>query len=221
MNLYKKGRITEFYYTPKNINIFYGEEQCISINMGDFADYIAIYSRYVSDESLYESNDIGIKNIYTLTRRYNDVYYYTNYQNEDNYFIDISIDYQSTDSDELAKKIVEDKIAAIEAEIEKVKQKVSENPNNFYILNYYISIYTGEEWSMKQTLTSCYERGNAYEMTVHDFEQNIEQIIIDYARQDENGGLPDYLYDFSDILDIDIQSTVEYYNPETGDKIVI
>ena len=221
MNLYRKGKVTEFYYTPIKISIFYDENQCISINMENFADYIAIYSRYLSDDSLYENNDIGIKKIYTLTRRYNDVYNYTNYQNEDNYFIDISIDYQSTDDDEFAKKIVQDKIVAIEEEIEKVKQKVSENPNSFYILNYHISVYTGEEWSMQQILTSCYERGNAYEMTVSDFEENVEPIIIDYARQDENGGLPDYVYDFSNVLNIEPQNTIEYYNPETGEKIVI
>ena len=221
INLYRKGKVTEFYYTPRDINIFYEEEKCIYINMEKFADYIAIYSRYLSEESLYETNNIGIKKIYTLTKRYNDIYSYTNYQNEDNYFIDISINYQSTQNDEFAKKILEDKINAIELEIENVKQKVSEKPDKFYILNYYISIYTGEEWSMQQIFTSCSERGNAYETTIDDFKENIEPIIIDYARQDENGGLLDYVYNFSDVLDIEPQDTIEYYNPETGEKIVI
>lgn len=221
INLYRRGKIKEFYYTPRNINIVYNEDKIITINMENFTEYIAIYSRYLSDKSLYKNNDIGIKNIFTLTRRYNNVYYYTNYQNENNYFVDISIDFQSTNADEFAKKIVEDKISKIEKEIENIKQKVSENPNNFYILNYYINIYTGEEFSTQQTLTSCYEKGNAYEMTVDYFEKNIEPIIIDYARQDENGGLSDYIYNFSDILQIEPQNTVEYYNPETGEKVVI
>ena len=221
MYLYKKGKITEFSYTPKHINLYYKQNEIITIDMEDFAEYIAIYNRYLSEESLYESNDIGIKDIYTLTRRYNDVYYYTNYQNEDNYFIDISIDFQSAENDEFAKKLLQDKIIAIEKEIENLKQKVNENPNKFYVLNYYISVYTGEEQSMKMTLTSCYERGNSYSMSVHDFEESIEPIIIDYARQDKNGGLPDYIYNFSDMLRIEPQDIVEYYNPETGEKIVI
>lgn len=221
MNLYKKGQLEEFTYTPMGINIYYKENQTIYINMADFAEYIAIYNRYLSNESLFESNDIGIKKIYTLSRRYNNVYYYTNYQNEKNYFIDISIDFQSTEDDEFAKKIVENKIVEIEQEIEKVKQKVNENPDDFYILNYYISVYTGEEWSLQQTLTNCYERGNTYEMTVHDFEENIAPIIIDYARQDENGGATDNVYDFSEMLEIEPQMTAEYYNPETEEKIVI
>lgn len=221
VKLYKDGKITEFYYTPISINIYYREDQVITINMEDFAEYIALYNRYLNVESIFENSDIGIKNLYTLTRRYNDVYYYTNYQNEANYFIDISIDFQSTPNDEFAKKIIQNKITDIEKEIEKIKQKVSENTNNFYILNYYISVYTGEESSLQQTLTSCFERGNSYVMNVNDFEQNIEPIIIEYNRKDKNGGLSDYIYDFTNILDIQPQETTEYYNPETEEKIVI
>lgn len=217
---YKIGKITEFYYTPRFIYIVYAN-RTITIDMKNYSEYIAIYNRYLSDESLYEANNIGIKNLYTLSRRYNNIYYYTNYQNEDNYFIDISIDFQSTEEDEFAKKLVDDKIAKIENEIEKVKQKATQNPNEFYILNYNIMVYTGEIWDLQQTVTSYYERGNTYEMTVHDFEENIEPIIINYARQDENGGIPDYVYDFSEMLKIEPQMTTEYYNPETGEKIVI
>ena len=74
---------------------------------------------------------------------------------------------------------------------------------------------------MNMILTNCSERGNTYLITVEEFAKNIESIIIEYNRQDENGGLPDYIYDFSGILDIEPQDTVEYYNPETGEKIVI
>ena len=35
--------------------------------MGKFAEYIAIYNRYLTADSLYETDNIGIKNIYTLT----------------------------------------------------------------------------------------------------------------------------------------------------------
>lgn len=221
MNLYKNGKIKEFSYTPLHINLYYKDDQILTFNMKDFAEYIAIYNRYLTEESLYETDNIGIKNIYTLTRRYNNVYYYTNYQNEKNYFIDISIDFQSADTDEFAKQLIKDKIVDIEKEIEKVKQKVSQAPNKFYILNYHISVYTGEESSMNMKLTNCSERGNTYLMTVEEFTNKIEPIIIEYNRQDENGGLPDYIYDFSEILDIEPQDTVEYYNPETGEKIVI
>ena len=221
INLYKRGKIKEFIYTPQSIILYYNENQSISILMEDYYNYIAIYNRYLTDEVLFENNNIGIKNIYNLSSRYNDIFYYQNYQKEDNYFIDISIDFQSEYSDEFAKKLTQDKIKAIEEEIERVKQKVKQNSNNFYIVNYYINIYTGEEWTTKQVLTNCYERGNAYEITVHDFEENIEPIIIEYNRQGESGGIPDYIYDFSELLKIEPQNTVEYYNPETQEKVVI
>lgn len=221
MNLYKKGKIKEFSYTPLHVNLYYKDDEIITLNMKDCAEYIAIYNRYLSEELLYETDNIGIKNIYTLTRRFNNVYYYTNYKNEKNYYIDISIDFQSAHNDEFAKQLINDKIIDIEEEIEKVMQKVSQDPNKFYILNYHISVYTGEESSMNMKLTNCSERGNTYLMTVEEFENKIEPIIIDYNRQDENGGLPDYIYDFSEILDIVPQDIVEYYNPETGEKIVL
>ena len=221
INTYKNGKITEFYYTPQRIFLMYTKDKMLTIEMKDFSEYIAIYNRYLSKESLYEKNDIGIKNIYTLADRYSDIYYYNNYQKADNYFIDISIDFQTSQDDEFAKKLVKEKINAIEAEIERVKQKGKENPNNFYIINYYISIYTGQEWTTKQTLTNCWEYGNSYEMTVHDFEENIEPIIRDYNREDGGGGIPDYVYNFSEMLKVEPQSLTEYYNPETGEKIVI
>ena len=57
-------------------------------------------------------------------------------------------------------------------------------------------------------------------MTVHDFEENIEPIIIDYNRQ--NGiGRANYVYDFNNVLKIEPQNVIEYYNPETGEKVVI
>ena len=221
INLYKKDKLTEFTYTPRSITIFYGKNQIITIDMEKYAEYIAIYSRYLCKESLFENDDVGINNIYTLSRRYSGIYYYENYQKEKNYFVDISIDFQSAAADEFAKKLVENKITEIEDEIEKVKQLVAQNPNNFYILNYHISIYTGEEWSTKEILTNCYERGNSYKMTVHDFEENVEPIIIKYNRQEESGAVPDYVYDFSNMLKIEPQNINEYYNPKTGEKIVI
>ena len=54
--------------------------------MKEFAEYIAIYSRYLTEESLYNNDNIGMKNIYTLSTRYNDIYAYCNYQNESGRF---------------------------------------------------------------------------------------------------------------------------------------
>lgn len=220
-NLYRKGKITEFYFTPSDIYFYYEKDKILNIKMEEYAKYIAIYNKFLSDKSIFESDDIGLKNLYTLTTRDNDLYYYSNYQKEDNYFIDIVINYQSTDKDEFAKLIAENKILDIENEIERVKSLVKENPEKFYVLNYYISIYTGEEQSMDKILTSCNEKGNSYEMTVEEFEEKMEPIIIEYNREEHKIDESDYLYDFSQVTDVGIQEVMEYYDPETEEKIVI
>ena len=58
-------------------------------------------------------------------------------------------------------------------------------------------------------------------MTVHDFEESIEPVIIEANRAEASGDLPNYVYDFGEILKIEPQETKEYYNPETGEKVVI
>ena len=218
---YKKGEITEFYFSPKNIIILYNENQTINISMEDYAEYIAVYNRYLTDESLYERNDIGLKNLYTLSTRYKDAYYYMNYQKGRNYFIDINIMNYGEDKIEFEKNLIQQKINSIETEIAKVKTLADKNSDKFYILNYNIYVYTTEEWTTNQLLTHYIERGNAYEMTTHDFEENIEPIIIEYNRREPSGEVPDYVYYFSEILNEDPQEINEYYVPETGEKIVI
>lgn len=220
INTYEKNKIKGFIFTPKVIEIWNDEYEDICIDMEDFSDYIAIYNRYLTQETIFEVNNIGIKNLYTLTNRYNNVYYYANYQNEDNYLIDIAIDFQSAETDEFAKKLAQEKIKGIEKEIENIKQYANKNTSSFYILNYYINIYTGHEASLQETLTYCSENGNYYEVTTHDFEENIKPIVIDYNRLDASA-MSNYVYDFKKVLKIEPQTTIEYYRPETGEKVVV
>ena len=44
INLYKRGKITEFSYNPMEIILFYDEDEAVFIKMKDFAEYIAIYN---------------------------------------------------------------------------------------------------------------------------------------------------------------------------------
>lgn len=220
VNMYKKGKITEFFYTPKVINIWYDENTSITIDMKEYAEYIAIYSRYLSEESIFEINNIGIKSLYTLTDRDKNNSSYMNYEKGKNYFIDISVDFNEENENEFAKNLAQNKIKNIEEEIDKLKSYANRYTDRFYILNYSIMIQTGEEKTTKQKITRYYEIGNSYEITVHDFEENIEPRIIEYNRQ-EDEAMSYYLYDFSEILKIEPEKTIEYYNPETGEKVVI
>lgn len=218
---YKRGQINQFHFSPKYIYIEYGEDDVITIDMEKYADYIAIYNRYLTRESIFETNNVGLKNLYTLSERYLIDYRYTNYEKGSNYFIDVNIDHTDEQGNSFSKTIFEDKRKEIEAEIEKIKSIASRDTSNFYILNYYINISTFKENSTQQILTYCQTNGNSYEMTVHDFEENVEPIIIKSNRAEPGGAVPDYIYDFKDVLKIEPQEITEYYNPETGEKVVI
>ena len=129
--------------------------------------------------------------------------------------------YNDGKDNEFIEKLKQEKIIEIEAEVEKVKNLVYKNPDNFYILNYSIEISTTYDKSLMQNVTYCSTRGNSYEMTVHDFEENVEPIIIKKNREQGEGEIPTYIYDFKDMLNIEEQTINEKYNPETGEKIVI
>lgn len=221
INKYKNGKINNFYFSPKKITIYYDENINIEIEMKEYADYISIYNKYLTENSIFETNSVGLKNLYTISERLEYDYRYTNYDKGSNYFIDINIDNIDGDENEFSKKLFQDKIQSIEEEIKKIKSISSKDSSKYYILNYYICISTIKENSLQQDLTYCDITGNTYEVTVHDFEESIEPIIIKENRRDLVGGIPDYLYDFSEVLKIEPQTTKEYYNPETGDKIVI
>lgn len=218
---YYKGNLTEFVFSPTDITIYYGENS-IKILLEDWAEYIAIYNKFLSNESLYDTDDIGYRNLYNFTERYTDMYYYTNYQNEENYLIEINLDWTNEEnSTDFERKLVEDKISSIEKEISKFKVIANENKENFYIMNYYIQVYSYDEISLNQNLVSYFEVGNTYDMTVHDYEENVENYIIDFYKNSNEGGFSDYVYYLDEYLKIEPQRTEEYYNPKTGEKVVI
>lgn len=217
---YRRGKIENFYYTEETIDILY-EDITINIDMKDWYEYIAIYNRFLTDESIYTSDDIGLDNLYVLTTKDNKNFYYYNYQNEKNYYIEIAIDWWGEESsDDVEKKIVADKIKSIEKEISKLKVIANEKQDNFYILNYNIYFDRYEDTTIEQKFIKCNEYGNYYEMTAHDFEVSIEPVIIESCRNTYDVANA-YIYDFSRLLKIEPQKTDEYYNIETGEKVVI
>ncbi len=219
---YKKGKLTEFEFSPSKINVFLENNDIVTIDMSSCSSYIAIYSRYLeSGTDIYEKDDVGLKNLYTLSTREKSQYSYMNYQKGSNYFIDVNlIDYDTSDNS-FSESLKKQKIAEIEKQIEKIKNLVSKNPNNFYILNCNISIATTYDNTLMKNMTFCITKGNSYEMSMNDFSQNVEPIIIEINRQTNESELPKYIYNFSSVLNTEIQTIREEYNPETGEKVVI
>ena len=112
LDLYKNKKIKEFSFSPSKIYVYLKDSKILEIDMEKYADYIAIYNRYLTKESIFEESGIGLKNLFTLTDRYPEINTYTNYQKGSNYFIDVSIE-DYTENDEISKKIIQDKIDGI------------------------------------------------------------------------------------------------------------
>lgn len=219
---YKRGRITEFVFSPRYVTLYYGEHEGFSIDMIEYPEYYAIYHRYLSKENLYQTENITYKNLYNFTDRFPDAYEYKNYQKEYNYLIDISMMCYVQDRTEFDSKLINEKINNIEKEIQNLKKTASENQNNFYIMNYSINIGQYEDFQTKQEYTLYTEEGNTYEMTINDFKETIEPQVIKYNIDMSNiPAVPLYVYDFSETLKISPKNTEEYYIPETGEKIVV
>ena len=159
-----------------------------------------------------------IKQIYNFVDRENTKFYYSKYEQTENYYIDIVIEYLSKQN-EFTDNLINEKIKDIEAEIEKVKQEIQKNPKEFYILNYYITV---SQYATDETYITYYEFGNSYEMTVLDFEETIEPIIKEECKKMSSDQPISYIiYNLTDVLKIAPQSTIEYYNIETGEKIIV
>ena len=126
------------------------------------------------------------------------------------------------DYNDIEDKVIEFLDLYKNKEINKAKTNVAKDPNSFYVVNYHISLFDRTDLIDGVKLISCSEAGNTYEMTVHDFEEIIEQEIRDYIKRESNSGaVPDYVYDFSKTLKIEPQTILEYYNTQTGEKVVI
>ena len=56
MYKYNKNPDIEFYFTPSKIFIPYSKTITIPIEMADFYEYIALYTKYKSSSNLYEDD---------------------------------------------------------------------------------------------------------------------------------------------------------------------
>ncbi len=58
ISLYQNKKIDKFYYNLSSIMFEYEEGKVINIDIQKYADYIAIYNRYLSEQSLFEESNI-------------------------------------------------------------------------------------------------------------------------------------------------------------------
>ena len=129
----------DFYFTPSKIFIINDvNSYSCCVEFEDIAEDIVIYDKYLTKESLYETSDIGNKNIWTCAIptgshfQYGfaeDNFYYDIIMNRNEYLYEFKTDYPFKDSiKKLEKKIIE----LGRGKIEEYRKIAKENSDKFY-----------------------------------------------------------------------------------------
>ena len=98
-----------------------------------------IYDKYLTEESLYEKDDIGLKNLFTCARSCSNYLQYQDYgMYGDNLFYDVAIarEYMALsriDEVELKEAIYELLKTNLYEKLAEYKEIAKQNPNKFYI----------------------------------------------------------------------------------------
>lgn len=149
---FNDGEEFVFSFTPYEINI-HAPKEC-SIKFEDFADMVTIYDKYLTDESLYEKENIGLKDIVTCSRESfykDDLYKKTSYEGK-NLFYDITInDNIYYDDQDILKETTRSKLneclSNVNKKIEEYEVLAQNNPNQMYIVFFRPIITMGTGYS--------------------------------------------------------------------------
>ena len=111
------------------------------VNFTDIADNIVIYDKYLTDESLYERDDIGLKNLFTCAFSCSNVVKYQDYKMlGDNLFYDVAIKESDTviwnriNAAGVNEKMCELLKKKSYKKLEEYKELASKNPDKFYVV---------------------------------------------------------------------------------------
>lgn len=204
-----------FYFNSQRI---YFDDYSACVEFKDIADEVTIYDKYLTDESIYERNDIGLKNLWTCSISCSDQLYFREYGFlEDNLYYDIAINrgnYYNFDEGEypyndFLEELRDENINDVQKQVEKYRDTAKENPDKFYVVFasgqvYPIILdkydYEARKWNYKQTkvIDSCVDMSlmvtsgeNAKENTIKDLLEKYRYYNIAFYM-----GQVKYLYNF-------------------------
>ena len=186
-----------FVFSPSDIAFYNKDGSMATAKMIDIAEKVSIYSKYLTEESLLERNDIGYKNLFTCANGSYDVFEKIDYgYMEDNYWYDVTVwaGYQPEEVDkEKQEKFNSFKEKMYDDVYEKVYeyQKIAKkNPDKFYILfskptinMYSDSKYENGKWTYTYSdMATVYENVQVFEMPMEVYEKIYRDKIIDTYR---------------------------------------
>jgi len=224
----------QFAFTPSKIYLYY-KDTTASVKMLDIADEISIYSRYLTEESLYEDDDIGKKDIMTgVSIPYEAFSLFEFGYLHDNCWYDITSMKEYTGETFSPEKLVKyeqfknEKYDEVYAQIDEYGKRAQEHPDNFYIIickpSFYVEIdseWNGEEWMEDYRDTAVVtDNYTVLEMPMKVYETIYKEKLLEAYRYDYlamAGGI--YLEVTEDEIQVEEQYNQETYNYMTGEVV--
>ena len=200
------------------------------VNFTDIADNIVIYDKYLTEESLYEKDDIGLKNLFTCARSCSYVVKYQDYKMlGDNLFYDVAIKESDTviwnriNAAGVNEKMCELLKKKSYKKLEEYKELASKNPDKFYvvIIRPLVSILDFEN-NAENTYFINTQLDIKLAENQESKEVNMKQIKEQYRYPNVSfyGSAGDYYYDYNNPAKI-VSEPVEWYDLKTLEKIDI
>lgn len=151
MKRFMKKNEKDFYFSPTQIHIklddndYYDGVGCIYhynyyYYLKDIANEVTIYDKYLTKESIYESQDIGTKNIWTcsipteLCVEYGFAAENLYYEIASSYYYQFAYQYKGYEYESLLEKILNKAAKVAQEKVEEYKKIASDNPEKFHIV---------------------------------------------------------------------------------------
>ena len=149
MNKFMKSEDKQFSFTPAELELkIEDSEHTHLIKFIDIAEDVVIYDKYLTEESIFERENIGVKNVFTCSELSNSDNRFIEYGfADDNLFYDISENYSYINERNTFKKSIKTLKNQILIEARNIladyRQIAQNNPDIFYVISivYYLNAY--------------------------------------------------------------------------------
>lgn len=201
---YKKSE-KKFDFTNTNIEIIYDEET-VYLPYTDCLKDLVIFNKYVTEESIFEKDDIGVKDMYVCSNVYKGSGSVIIIEDiTENFRIDARIMPYAGNSiitSERYKEFLETAVKSINDKKEEILEKASTNTEKYYFLtmnfeiyDFYPKYYTEyRDTDITYDAFFVYKREKTYEMAKDDFDNWFEEkLILAYTKSEYEEGSFDYL----------------------------
>lgn len=227
VNAFKKVKNNiKYCFTDNEIIIDLEDENYrININMSVFVSNIAIYKRFLTDESIYENDDIGEKEKFVFEPNYySNIEYNLRGVQAENLYVDFKIfnwvdNFNRINWPDNSKEIIKNEIInELNQELENYKQLATENKNEKYFALYIVDLLANPDEPIKMS-------GAKYEFSMPvEYYDEIFSFKLADAYRAERLSIPYFqlsiVLDDTEPVKKTINQETRFFKIQTGEEIV-